>query len=174
MIDKNPSPIDSHADVESRTMIFYRMISYALLIAVSILLFIEAGNLPASKWEPLGASAFPKIVLGLLAGLSILAAYFDYLKYRVLNQKKVNKGLYNQRLVIYLFILLICYLGATPFLGFRIATFIFLVCAQLLLGPKNVKTYVIIFMVSLLFSFGIYELFAQAFDIYLPRSSWSN
>ena len=51
-----------------------RLISYIVFGGVSVVLSSMAAGLPTSRWEPLGAGTFPKLVFALLAVLCLIAA----------------------------------------------------------------------------------------------------
>lgn len=50
-----------------------RLLSYVALLAVSISMFLEARTIPTSRFEALGAGAFPMLVHALLSLLLISA-----------------------------------------------------------------------------------------------------
>lgn len=50
-----------------------RLLSYLVILAASVGLFFDARTLPTSRWEVLGAGAFPQLVFALLALLSLVA-----------------------------------------------------------------------------------------------------
>jgi len=54
-------------------------------------------------------------------------------------------------------------------LGFSIATFLFLLVAQLIAAPRDRRTIVTALLVAVVFSFGLNWLFAEGFTVFLPR-----
>lgn len=152
-----------------------RLISYAALLALSLALMLNARGLPTSRWEVLGAGAFPQLVFGALAALSALAAV-DALR-------RIGGGwdgfgaacldwMRRRRLVIGLFALFGLYLAAIPLAGFGVATFGFLVLAQALLAPRTPLAAGVALILAVAFSFGLEALFAQVFFVILPRGVW--
>ena len=153
-----------------------RLISYVVLLLASVLLYFQASGLPTSRWEVLGAGAFPKLVLGALALLSLVAIVDSVRKLRAAGWPgfgwAVAWWLRARRLVIYLFVLLAVYLWAIPWLGFGIATFVFLLAAQALLAPWTWFAAGVGIVIAVLFSFGMNWLFAEVFLVFLPRGAW--
>lgn len=144
----------------------------ALLAALFIFLFIRAEDLPSSMWEPLGSGSFPRLVLGVLVLLN-LGLVVQELR-RGLGSPRLPQGLYRNwlwrhRLALGLLGLFAIYTLAVPTLGFRLASFIFLILAQVLLGARRLRGLTIAIIIALLFSFGIEMLFRDVFTIGLPR-----
>lgn len=152
-----------------------RLVSYIALLAVSVGLFLEARAIPTSRFEVLGAGAFPVLVhvsLSLLLIGSIVgavsklpaAAYAQFVTDAVIWAK-------TRRLVIVLFACLAAYVLTMPIIGYPIATFLFLVVLQVTLAPKTRIAFGIALGLALVFSFGLNWLFAEVFNVFLPRGS---
>ncbi|ASM73057.1 MULTISPECIES: tripartite tricarboxylate transporter TctB family protein [Roseobacteraceae] len=150
-----------------------RLLSYVFLFAASGGLFISATAIPASRFEKLGAGAFPKIVFAamvLMSALAVidalrqipLAAYRDF-------SSQTQAWVKRRYLVFVSLAALTVYLLAIPLLGFSIASFAFLFGLQLVLMPRQTKSIVIAAVVALVFSFGLNWLFAEVFTVFLPR-----
>ncbi len=159
--------------VSGRSTEVARLVSYLVLIAAALALFVAAGDLPSSRWEPLGAGAFPRLVLGVLAGLGVLAA-LDAAR-RIARggggarSPDVAAWLRRHRLVLALFVLFAAYLASMQALGFPLATFAFLLLAQLLLAPATWTARAVVLVIAIVFSFGLNALFAEVFRVFLPR-----
>lgn len=153
-----------------------RLLSYVALLVAAILLYSEASGLPTSRWEVLGAGAFPKLVLGALAVLSLLAIAGSARKIHAAGWPGFGWAaiwwLRARRLVIFLFVLFAIYLWAIPWLGFSLATLLFLVVAQALLAPRTWLAAGIGLAIAVLFSYGMNWLFAEVFLVFLPRGAW--
>lgn len=151
-----------------------RLLSYVLFLILSGVLFFDARELPTTRWEVLGAGAFPQIVFAVLAGLCALAfidevrrlpdgaiaAFFP----AAVQWCRVN------HLVIAMFALLAIYLIALPIVGFSWATFAFLIVVQALLSPRTPRALLIALAIAVIFSFGLNALFAEVFNVFLPRA----
>jgi hypothetical protein len=150
-----------------------RLLSYIAILAVSVGLFLEARTIPTSRFEVLGAGAFPMLVHGVLILLLVSAI--------VGSVRTIPTGAYGRfaaqasewakarRLVFVLFGCLAAYLFAMPVIGYPIATFAFLVVFQIILAPKTRKAFGIALVLALIFSFGLNWLFAEVFNVFLPR-----
>jgi len=150
-----------------------RLISYVALLAVSGGLFLEARTIPASRFEVLGAGAFPMLVHATLSLLLVSAIAGSV--------RRLPAGAYGRfagqvvqwararRLVFAVFVCLGLYLSAMPVLGYPVATFLFLAVLQVTLAPKTRRAIAIALALSLVFSFGLNWLFAEVFNVFLPR-----
>jgi hypothetical protein len=150
-----------------------RLLSYVALLAVSAGLFLEARAIPTSRFEALGAGAFPMLVhacLSLLLVVSIVGsvrripvdAYGRFAAAAVVWARE-------KRLVLVLFACLAVYVAAMPVIGYPVATLIFLIVLQVTLAPKTRTAIAVALVLSLVFSFGLNWLFAEVFNVFLPR-----
>lgn len=152
-----------------------RLISYAAILAVSIFLFFDARGLPTSRWEVLGAGAFPQLVFGLLSALSGLAIVGSLRKLSIAGASgfaAAAAGWLRRRYLVP--VIAACfggYLLAIPQVGFSVATFVFLLATQLVLAPRRWTSFLLALVVALLFSFGLNALFAEVFNVFLPRGA---
>jgi len=150
-----------------------RLLSYIALLAVSGGLFLEARTIPTSRFEVLGAGAFPMLVHGTLMTLLLIAITSSFRKIpgdaygRV--ARMVSTWAHARRLVLVLFACLAVYLMAMPVIGYPIATFLFLAVLQITLAPKTRKAVAIALTLAVIFSFGLNWLFAEVFNVFLPR-----
>lgn len=152
-----------------------QVVSYAVILAISLALFWVAGSLPASRWEPLGAGAFPKMVLGLLALVSALGLIGGLRRLRVARAAEASGGaagggLARFRMVLVVLASFVVYVAVLRWIGFSVATFVFLLALQLALGPKRAGAIAVMVAIAAVFSFGTDLLFAEAFNVFLPRS----
>lgn len=149
-----------------------QLLSYAVILALAVWLFWEAGDLPASRWEPLGAGTFPRLVLG---ALGLLAATAFVRELRLWRREggavrvALGPALMRYRLVVAVLGSFLIYVALLPQLGFSLASLVFLLATQLLLGPKTPRAIAVMVIVALVFSFGLNWLFAEAFNVFLPR-----
>jgi hypothetical protein len=152
-----------------------RLLSYVALLAVSLGLFFEARAIPTSRFEVLGAGAFPMLVhacLSLLLIGSIVGsvrklpaeAYARFAGEAVAWVKA-------RRLVFLLFACLFVYVLSMPVVGYPVATFVFLLVLQITFAPKTRMAIGIALVLALIFSFGLNWLFAEVFNVFLPRGT---
>lgn len=152
-----------------------RLVTYIALFAVSARLFLEATGIPTSRFEVLGAGAFPMLVHGILMGLlasSILRSLRTipttaYSRFPAVAFQWARE----RRLVFVTFATLAIYLMAMPVIGYPLATLGFLLVLTATLAPKTPTAMAIVVILSLLFSFGLNWLFAEVFNVFLPRGS---
>lgn len=159
-------------DDNTRAIAWAHVALNALLAALFIFLFVRAGALPSSMWEPLGSGAFPRLILGvlILLNLGIIAQEL----HRGLDSPHSMPGLWRDwlwrhRLALGVLGLFSVYALIVPTLGFRLASFAFLILAQVLLGARQMRGLIIAVVIAALFSFGIEMLFRDVFTISLPR-----
>ena len=74
-----------------------------------------------------------------------------------------------RRVAIGLFVLFAVYLGVMPWTGFSLASFVFLLIAQLMIAGVSRRTVMQSIIAALIFSVGLNLLFAEVFNVFLPR-----
>lgn len=150
-----------------------RLLSYIALLAVSAGLFLEARTIPTSRFEVLGAGAFPMLVHGvlILLLLSAIAGSIRMLPVDAYGRfvAQIGRWAHARRLVFVVFGCLGVYLFTMPAIGYPIATFAFLLVLQITFAPKTRKAIAIAITLALIFSFGLNWLFAEVFNVFLPR-----
>ena len=153
---------------------FARLVSYIVFGLGSVYLSVRAGELPTSRWEPLGAGSFPQLVFGVLAVLCLISAVRAVLDIRKAGQldglgEALCGWVKTRRISFALFGLLVIYLGVLPYAGFSLATFVFLLITQLMIAGISKKTVIQSLIAALIFSVGLNLLFAEVFNVFLPR-----
>ncbi|WP_417803464.1 tripartite tricarboxylate transporter TctB family protein [Thalassospira lucentensis] len=164
---------DASAARRARTE-FARLISYIVFGLGSVYLSVRAGALPTSRWEPLGAGSFPKLVFAVLAVLCLIAAIRAVIDIRKTGHLyglsgALRRWIRARQVAFALFGLLVVYLAALPYAGFSLATFVFLLIAQLMIAGISKKTIIQSVIAALIFSVGLNLLFAEVFNVFLPR-----
>lgn len=163
-----PAPAGASADRNQGDR--SRLIAYIVLLLGSVGLFFVALQLPASRWEPLGAGTFPGIVLVLmiiLCGFGIA----QEMRFRPRSGPGLGATLWSYRLVIFTFAAFAIYTFALPLFGFGLSTFVFLLVVQFGLAPSTWTARAIALVIALVFSFGTEWFFKDLFGIFLPRAS---
>lgn len=150
-----------------------RLLSYVMILLAALGLFVSATGIPASRFERLGAGAFPQIVFGAIALVAAIAI-FDALRkipgdaYGDFGHQTIAWA--RRRYLVFVSLgALTVYLLAIPVLGFSIASLVFLFGLQVILMPRTPKSILIAALVALVFSFGLNWLFAEVFTVFLPR-----
>jgi hypothetical protein len=153
---------------------FARLISYVVFGLGSVYLSVRASALPTSRWEPLGAGSFPQLVFAVLAVLCLISAVRAVIDIRKAGQldglaSSLCGWVKARRISFALFGVLVVYLGFLPVAGFSLATFIFLLIAQLMIAGLSKKTLIQSLIAAVIFSVGLNMLFAEVFNVFLPR-----
>jgi len=150
-----------------------RLLSYIVLLATSGGLFWEATAIPTSRFEVLGAGAFPMLVHGCLIVL-LVSAITSSLRRLPASAYAQFAGdfqawLKARQLVFVLFVCLGLYLAMMPVIGYSIATFVFLAVLHFWFAPKTKSAAATVLVLAIVFSVGLNWLFDEVFNVFLPR-----
>ena len=141
-----------------------------VVLAASLALFALTLGLKPSAFVPVGPGFYPRIVLGISA---FLAAWV--LVQSLLQPPPAAKGGEHYRLVAGVFAIFFVYVGAMPFLGFRIATLLFMAALQSTLEPpRGTKGWVIVAVTAIVTTVVCYYLFEGYLQVLLPRGRWTD
>ncbi|MFM9271368.1 tripartite tricarboxylate transporter TctB family protein [Halomonas elongata] len=169
--ESRPKGRDSRTDTRRASLVAHMVLNGSLALLFSGL-FFQAGSLPSSMWEPLGAGSFPRLILGMLVliNLALVAQQWRRLHSTpAASSGLVIDWLWRHRLALCVLGLFATYLLMVPSLGFTIASFVFLLLAQVLLGARRPRSLFIALVIALAFSIGVDALFRDVFAIGLPR-----
>ena len=141
--------------------------------AASLFLFALTLGLKDNPMVPLGPGFYPRIVLGLAALLSLGLVVSDLLR-----RKEKAKGppaqKLNYPLVALSFGAFAIYCAALPGLGFRIATFLYVVAANVLLAPpRGAKGWAGTILLGFATAFLAWLVFERYLSVLLPRGRWT-
>ncbi|SER74050.1 Tripartite tricarboxylate transporter TctB family protein [Vreelandella subterranea] len=174
--NRNARSLDDRASIDAkRAKAWGHILFNAILALLFAFMFVRAGELPSSMWEPMGAGTFPRIVLALLVAFNVMIIVKELPKLRQtspLSPGAVRTWLTEHRLAFGVLVLFGLMTAAVPVLGFRWASLPFLIGCQYLLGARSTKALVIATVVALALSFGLDSLFRHVFTISLPRGMW--
>jgi putative tricarboxylic transport membrane protein len=146
------------------------------VLAASLVLFWATLGLERHPMVPVGPAFYPRIVLGVTAALALLLLAADFIGQRKARASPAAAGKQpaNYGLVVAAFGVFAAYVLALPGLGFRIATFAFLVALQALLDPpKGARRWVAVLLVALVGTAAIYYAFEHYLYVLLPRGRWT-
>ncbi len=147
------------------------------VLAASLVLFALTLDLKDSPMVPIGPGFYPRIVLGLTAVLSLGLIIADLLARRraPLSDVSRKKEKINYPLVAMSFAVFALYAVALPWLGFRIATILFVGGTNALLDPPRGAggwgRAVILALVTTLVSWLVFE---RWLSVLLPRGRWTD
>lgn len=151
-----------------------------VVLATSLVLFWATLGLERHPMVPVGPGFYPRIVLGITAGMALLLVVLDVLARRRSAPEAERPALGgaarpNYALVVAAFAVFTAYVLALPYLGFRIASFAFLVAMQAVLEPPHaVRRWVVVLAVALAATAASYYAFERYLHVLLPRGLWTD
>ncbi|MDP1538136.1 MAG: tripartite tricarboxylate transporter TctB family protein [Burkholderiales bacterium] len=144
-------------------------------LLASLGLFAATIGLPeASLLVPVGPGFYPRIVLGITAVFSA-ALIVTGLMGRKADAEVPAGTPKNYRLVLLTFAIVGIYVVLLPYLGFRIATFGFVLILQVALEPpRSRKDWLRVVIVALATTLVTYLVFERYLSVLLPRGHWTD
>ncbi|TSA10620.1 MAG: tripartite tricarboxylate transporter TctB family protein [Betaproteobacteria bacterium] len=151
-----------------------------ICLALAIGMLVLTRGLPQSSFVPLGPDFYPRIVLVIMAVLSALLIAAD------LWQRRAGAALAaasaepaaerrNYRLVGITFAVFAGYVILLPFVGYRVATFIFVAALQSAFDPPRGARRWAMVLISALASAAItFIVFQHYLSVLLPRGKWTD
>jgi putative tricarboxylic transport membrane protein len=143
------------------------------VLAASLVLFALTLDLKANPMVPVGPGFYPRVVLTLTALLSLGLVVSDALS-RKRRPKEQPKQKFNYPLVAMSFAVFALYAVALPWLGFRIATVLFVGGANALLDPpRGARGWVRPLVLALATTIVTWLVFERWLSVLLPRGRWT-
>ncbi len=148
------------------------------VLAASLVLFALTLDLKANPMVPVGPGFYPRIVLGLTALLSLGLLIGDLLARR--RQSAVpaaakEPGSLNYPLVAISFGVFALYCVALPWLGFRLATLLFVGGANAMLDPpRGARGWGRALVLAAATSLVTWLVFERWLSVLLPRGRWTD
>jgi len=153
-------------------------ISGLVCLAISVILLTQTFGLPPAAIVPIGPAFYPRVVLSILMLLSVILIALDVRAMRTAAASAAAPAAGpppNYRLVLATFIEFGLYILLLPPLGFRIATFLFVLSLQVTLEwPRSTKHWVLAVLVAAATSLICFLIFQDYLSVLLPRGTWSN
>ena len=141
------------------------------VLAASLFLFALTLGLRDNPLVPIGPGYYPRIVLAVTAALAFALVVADFLAPKV----RSEPAHLNYLLVVEMFALFGLYCGALPYLGFRVATFLYVAASNGLLDrPKGWKGGARVLAVALITTVVVYYVFERYLTVLLPRGRWTS
>ena len=139
--------------------------------AASLFLFWLTLGLERNPLVPIGPGFYPRLVLGVTAVLGLALLVKDLLRK---GRAAPRAAPLNYRLVALLFGAFGLYVLVLPFLGFRVATFLFVLGATFLLEPpRRAGLWVRGAVLAVVATVATYYVFERYLAVLLPRGSWT-
>jgi hypothetical protein len=142
------------------------------VLAASLFLFALTLGLKDNPLVPIGPGYYPRIVLAVTAVFAFALVVMDLLA----RQRPAGAAeKLNYLLVIEMFAVFGLYVGALPYLGFRISTFLYVAATNALLDvPRNAKNGARVLLVALITTVVVYYVFERYLTVLMPRGRWTN
>ncbi|HYC38354.1 MAG TPA: tripartite tricarboxylate transporter TctB family protein [Usitatibacter sp.] len=148
----------------------------AILVA-SLALFWATLGLERHPMVPIGPGFYPRVILGITAAMALGLLVSDVLarRRRVVGAQAAPAGQRpNYGLVVAAFAVFTVYVLALPWLGFRLATLLFLLAMPVLLErPAGVRGWVIVALVAVVATLASHYAFESYLHVLLPRGRWT-
>jgi len=140
--------------------------------ATSLVLFWLTLGLERNPLVPIGPGFYPRLVLGVTVALGAALFVQDLLRRRP--AARAPAAAFNYRLVALTFGVFAGYVVLLPLLGFRVATFVFVVGASFLLEPpRRTGLWIRGFVLAAVITTVCYYVFEQYLAVLLPRGAWT-
>ena len=153
-------------------------IAGVICLGLSIAMLVMTRDLPHSPLVPIGPDFYPRIVLivgALLSAILVAADIVTNLRGRgatAAAPSPAPAAKRNYALVLLTFIVFTVYVALLPWLGYRIATFLFVAVEQAVLErPASRRRWVVVFITAAATSFVTYIVFEHYLQVLLPRGS---
>lgn len=144
------------------------------ILAVSLGLLAGTLSIEGNALVPVSPALYPRIMLGVTAVLAAALVAIDVAAHRM-GRALPGKGGWrsaNHGLVLLEFAIFTAYAAALPYIGFRIATFAFLVAMQASLDhPRDARRWALVVAVALGATAVVYVVFDMYLQVLLPRGS---
>jgi hypothetical protein len=136
-------------------------------LAGSLLLLWVSRGLPQPALVPIGPGFYPRILLTITAILSAALVVHDL---RARRQARPPSDA-QYRLVVLTFVIFGVYVGLLPVLGYRVATFAFVLVLQATLEPPRGRRWALVLGVALTTAAMTYIVFERYLFVLLPRGT---
>jgi putative tricarboxylic transport membrane protein len=148
-------------------------IAALVILGGSVTLFALTLGLKDNPLVPIGPGFYPRLVLGLTAALALGLFISDVMARRRAHVAPASAR-QNYRLVVLLFLAFGVYVAALPFLGFRVASFLFVGGAQAVLDlPRDRRRWIVLLVIALITTALTYVIFERYLSVLLPRGRWT-
>ena len=145
------------------------------VLAASLFLFALTLGLKDSPLVPIGPGFYPRIVLGITAGFALLLVLADAFGRPGAASQAGTGAPPNYAAVAVHFLVFGLYALALPYLGFRVATFIYVAAASALMDPpRNRKQWIRAVLLGLLTALATWLVFERYLSVLMPRGRWTD
>lgn len=135
----------------------------------SLLLLVQTRGLPHPALVPVGPAFYPRIVLTLTAILSAALVVSDLIRRR----DAPRPAPVHYRLVVLTFAIFSAYVFLLPYLGYRLATFLFVGVLQATIELPRGHRWWLVLTVAFTTTLVTYYVFERYLSVLLPRGRWT-
>ncbi len=139
-------------------------------LAGSLVLLGASQGLPQPALVPIGPAFYPRILFGIMAALSAALVVSDLARRR---RRAPAPPPTQYRLVVLAFAVFTAYVVLLPWLGYRLATFLFVAVTQVALEPPRGRRWWMVLAVALATTVVTYYVFERYLSVLLPRGHWT-
>jgi FtsH-binding integral membrane protein len=144
-------------------------IGLGLLIACGVL-YWQAGSIPTPPFVPFGPAFYPRVILILLAGLSVWLVLEAVAGRRTPARAMAASGpAPNYRLVVLSFAVFFAYVLGLSTLGYVASTTLFVLALSWVLGPRNPRDLPKLLALALGTAAVTFVVFEKYLYVFLPR-----
>ncbi|WP_261131043.1 tripartite tricarboxylate transporter TctB family protein [Bacillus sp. Marseille-Q3570] len=145
-------------------------IAGAVLLVFCIFFYYQSTSIDTKGLTEISAAFFPRLLLGLIAILTIVMFIQSFLRKEKVKEKKRDKN-QKEGIVWIIFALFALYILSLGFLGFIISSFIFITLIYLLILPEKrpFKSHVIPLISLLVITVTLSVIFQNVLNVYLPK-----
>jgi putative tricarboxylic transport membrane protein len=142
------------------------------VLAASLFLFALTLGLQDNPLVPIGPGYYPRIVLAVTAAFALALLVMDVLSP---GRSAGSAEKLNYLLVVEMFAVFGLYVGALPYVGFRISTFFYVAATNTLLDfPKGRGGWLRVALVALITTVVVYYVFERYLTVLMPRGRWTD
>ena len=145
-----------------------------VVLALCAILYWLTLGLKGNPLVPIGPEFYPRIVIGITAAFAALLVAADLLgRGRTPPPRAGAKP--NYALVASMFAVFGIYVAALPYLGFRVATVLYVTATAVLLErPRDAKGWAKVLVIALVTAMVTYVVFERYLSVLLPRGRWTD
>ena len=145
-----------------------------VVLAASLVLFWGTFGLERHPMVPVGPEFYPRIVIGVTALLALCLVAADVVAHRRGRAVAAAAKPAHYGTVALAFGVVTAYVIALPFLGFRVATLLFLIAMQVALEPpRGTRRWIAVVVLAILTTAVTYLAFEQYLHVLMPRGRWT-
>ena len=145
-----------------------------VVLALCAILYWLTLGLKGNPLVPIGPEFYPRIVIGITAAFAALLVVADFLaRGKIRSPRAAAKP--NYVLVASTFAVFGVYVAALPYLGFRLATVLYVAAtAALLARPRGATGWAKVLVLAVITAAATYFVFERYLSVLLPRGRWTD